>query len=793
MQILRPGEVVRVRAQRWRIADVRSYSGCRLLVLTGVGPLNLGIERSVIVPFDVVEPLNRPPRLRIVGARRWRQTCRVLLSEQGLPDRLLTAREARIDLLPHQLEPALALLRGLASRVLIADEVGLGKTIQAGLAIAELRARGAADRVLILTPAGLREQWRDELRDRFSLDAIVVDMREARRRTAAAAVGVNPWSTVPVALASFDFVKQPEVLTAVTACRWDAVVVDEAHGAGPGTDRHRAVAALCSAASCLILLTATPHSGEPQAFASLCQLGACADDALLVFRRTRADAGVAIRRRIHRLFVQPSRSELLLHARLEELARALAAEGERGPETRLALATLYKRALSSPWSLGQSVRRRLSLLGDPAPTHTRQGSLPLDTGDDGEADDEAPLWTSRGLADPDRERRLLTALEEASRAAARDESKLGALVRLLDRLRRRNEQAIVFTEYRDTLRHVRSRLAHPCAVIHGGLTRDERRAALLDFATGRRPVLLATDAAGEGLNLHDACRVVINLELPWSPVRLEQRAGRVDRIGQRRAVHVFHLIARGSFEMRVLDRLTNRVARARRDIDVPDPLDLLPDAWATERDDVASGGPARGLSEAAAAEHARLTWARALRGRAGHRATDVDVRPLLTFTDRWRTRARLGARVLMLTETTLEDACGRTVASRLTPLLARVTGPARGASSEALSRLWRALERSARGVLDPDDAVFEEQAVRLHRAFWETRLRRECAVGARFAGAGPGPLQPGLFDRRAVHDHLSSQQARADWLADAERRATEARRAAETGTRASRVALILVP
>ena len=118
------------------------------------------------------------------------------------------------------------------------------------------------------------------------------------------------------------------------------------------------------------------------------------------------------------------------------------------------------------------------------------------------------------------------------------------------------ESAIVFTEYRDTLAHVQRTLARTspglgvAGVIHGGLTREERRKVLDDFQNRRVTILLATDAGGEGLNLHHTCRVVINLELPWNPMRLEQRVGRVDRIGQSRRVHAFNLIARDTGELR---------------------------------------------------------------------------------------------------------------------------------------------------------------------------------------------------------------------------------------------------
>src|SRR5205823_15055244 len=122
-------------------------------------------------------------------------------------------------------------------------------------------------------------------------------------------------------------------------------------------------------------------------------------------------------------------------------------------------------------------------------------------------------------------------------------------------LRRVARPAVVFTESRATLLHLQRQIGRPAALLHGGLTRDARTAALDDVVSGRRPLLLATDAAGEGLNLHHACRLVVNLELPWNPMRLEQRIGRVDRIGQRRTVHAIHLIARDTTEPRVLERL----------------------------------------------------------------------------------------------------------------------------------------------------------------------------------------------------------------------------------------------
>jgi SNF2 family DNA or RNA helicase len=260
-----------------------------------------------------------------------------------------------------------------------------------------------------------------------------------------------------------------------------------------------------------------------------------------------------------------------MHLALASLATALTRPGA-ARDTWLALAVLQKRAFSSARSLEQSIGR--SLAARPAPTGGMwQPMLPLDDSA-GELDsrDLPPAWNVETFAEDAETRRRLEAVADIARAAAVNESKPALLARLLSRLQKLGEPAIVFTEYRDTLAHIHSVLRLDAAMLHGGLAPPERRAELESFTSGRRSLLLATDAAGEGLNLHHTCRVVINLELPWSPARIEQRIGRVDRIGQRRRVHAFHLIARDTGEMRLLDHLRVKIERVRQDIASDDPL-----------------------------------------------------------------------------------------------------------------------------------------------------------------------------------------------------------------------------
>ena len=225
---------------------------------------------------------------------------------------------------------------------------------------------------------------------------------------------------------------------------------------------------------------------------------------------------------------------------------------------------LRKRAASGPWPLMVSLSRRLQWLGRPEAAEAAQLSLPLgDLAEPDCADDQSwHMLAAPGLPDGGAERRMLERLIDAARAATGFDSKCRALLRLM---RRAAEPVIVFTEYRDTLEHLAAILGRlsRVAVIHGGLDLAARADSVDAFTSGGADVLLATDAAAHGLNLQSRCRLVVDLELPWNPVRLEQRVGRVDRIGQRRVVHAVHLLARDTGEEQVLARLALRVRRAR--------------------------------------------------------------------------------------------------------------------------------------------------------------------------------------------------------------------------------------
>jgi ERCC4-related helicase len=556
------GALLEVRGETWRLTRRQRFESCAVLTLEGRDRSNGGDRLRVIDPFDRPRTLtSRTPRRRsrrtvltaalaaIVGARE--------------PSRLWTAANASIELWPHQLEPALAVIGG-ATRLLLADAVGLGKTIQAGLILSELFERGWIEHALIVCPAGLREAWARELGDRFGIAARVIDQASIAERVSTLPPGVSPWTGHAVAVASIDFVKRDEVLAAIDNEPLELVIADEAHHLSPGTDRGAAVARLASRAPWCVFLSATPHSGDRAAFDYLTSLGT-SGDRITIFRRHRTDVGLAVTRRTHILGVRPTAEEATLLAAIDAYARAIwHARGREDAAVRLIAMTMARRAASSREAIARTLARRMALLGD-AGIEPAQPVLPWEEADESDGAEPDASLSARGLESPDDERKALEHLIALARCCAIS-SKIRRLLRLLDCA---GEPAVVFTEYRDTVDAIVAALSttsRRIGVIHGGLAPDLRRAAVEGFNDGRIDVLVATDAAGEGLNLQQRCRLVIDVELPWNPMRLEQRVGRVDRLGQPRTVHAVRLFHPGTIESDVLQHLRAKHHLADRDI-----------------------------------------------------------------------------------------------------------------------------------------------------------------------------------------------------------------------------------
>jgi superfamily II DNA or RNA helicase len=556
---------VSVRGRQWTVSGQTPGADCTAVRLNEIGGDR---AQTLLIPFDRLRPIDGRPRPRLVRPRRWLHDldrARLQLHPFG---GCRAAAHAPLRLLPYQLEPAIAVIRDGVSRVLIADKVGLGKTIQAGLIVLELSQQHDACRALVLVPAGLREQWIAELRLRLGLEATFADSAWIRTARNDRPAHVNPWSLPGIYVASCDLVKRPEVLRALEDVSWDVVVVDEAHTASSRSDRHLAVHAIAGRARHVVLLSATPNNGDPAEFAALCEIGKLGGDPspLLLFERTRAAAGEHRPRKTVVVSVTCTDHERRMHALLRRYCSRLWDEaGRRGDErARLVAIVLRKRALSSAASLAASVERRLTLLSGSPANEPRQLPLPLPAAADEEIlEDDEPIagLAAPGLADANSERRWLTNVAAIAHEAALQESKTRFLLRLLARLRRHGStSALIFTEYRDTLARLLHRIAvagHEAVVLHGGLTAAERSTVQHTF-NERGGILLATDAAAEGLNLHQRCHLVIHYELPWNPARLEQRCGRVDRFGQTARVHELALVAEHTAERLVIAPLLQR-------------------------------------------------------------------------------------------------------------------------------------------------------------------------------------------------------------------------------------------
>lgn len=471
-------------------------------------------------------------RLAVLAAR---------IRDAGSFDVLLAVERARgLMRLSYQEETARKVLSVLLGRALLADEVGLGKTVEAGLVLSEYLLRGRVERALILTPPSLVAQWRGELASKFAITC---------RSSEDAALRGDPrafWSGPGVVVASLATARTPQHRELAAAEPWDLLIVDEAHALkNARTQSYALVSRLTS--RFLLLLTATPIENEVEELYNLVSLirpghlggrtefvrrfgarGGRAGETVrrevrallgeVMVRNTRALSGVRLPPRFARtVLVAPTAAEGELYHALLDALRAIGPGGR----TRLLLSTLLQEAGSSP----HAARATLEKIA---------------------ADTEQPAAVREALA---------PAIGCAARLA--DTGKGQALVRVLEG---DTGPAIVFTRFRATLGFLTGVLASrgiACERVDGALPAAARHQAI-DRCRERGAVLLSTDIGSEGLNLQ-FCHRLVNFDLPWNPMRIEQRIGRLHRIGQEHAVEVITLCLAGSIEERILRILDERI------------------------------------------------------------------------------------------------------------------------------------------------------------------------------------------------------------------------------------------
>ncbi|MDR1828721.1 MAG: DEAD/DEAH box helicase [Methylobacteriaceae bacterium] len=550
-------------------------------------------------------------------------------------DILLAPMEANVIPLPHQIRALSRVVSGGRMRCLLADEVGLGKTIEAGLVLRELKLRGLVRRTLVVAPKGLATQWVAEMHTRFNEQFRLIlgdDIDALQRLAGGAGERGSAWARFDQVIVSLDSVKPVDRRRGWSAERladynrgrfedlvtagWDLVIVDEAHRLGGSTDqvaRYRLGRALAGAAPYMLLLSATPHQGKSDAFHRLMNLldSEAFPDAESVSRERVAPYVIRTEKRRAvdgdgKPLFKPRRTQLLpvawesrhhLQRLLYETVTDYVRDGynralrEQRHHIGFLMILMQRLVVSSTRAIRTTLERRLAVLED-----GRGPGGPEN--DEAEAIDELRDMDGQELLDelvntrPAAEHAEIThvkTLLEAARSCeqAGPDAKAEALMQWIYELQAEENdpdmKLLIFTEFVPTQQMLGEFLeARGISVVmlNGSMDMEERRSAQEAFRTSHR-VLVSTDAGGEGLNLQFA-HVVINYDVPWNPMRLEQRIGRVDRIGQTRTVRALNFILGGSVEFRVLEVLEQKLSVILEEFGVDKTGDVLDSARAGE-------------------------------------------------------------------------------------------------------------------------------------------------------------------------------------------------------------------
>jgi superfamily II DNA or RNA helicase len=608
--LIEPGQSVRWRSQRWRVLGPEEGGFLRLV---GIENLNRDFEALALLDLerDRIEPDELPlPKLDVERSDRalWRalhEAYRITMA--GGREQLVGLDCGAVAVEPYQLVPLLRVASTLRTRLLIADDTGLGKTAEAGIILRWLAQRHQATRVLIVTRAAPEpKRWQEEMWTKFGFRFDVIDSGSdfaERRRNAPQ---VNVFAQESKLIVSMTLAARQVFLDELRKCPpYDVVIVDEAHHLAERGNRTKRLALLgrtlesISRDGALLLLTATPHDGKTASFVSLLRLldpfVEIEEDTIsvdlasrLMVRRLKSEVTLAGGRSfkepvIHVLstLAEASAQERAVEPILGEYKAWLDGEKRRfesqnarqkATGCEFLAGTLLKRYGSSVAALRATLRRRLGL---PPADEDTDAVVPFVETDASDPEDEVLDPGAEAEAPPPPlsagEREIAQRLLQAAEAvpSGRD-AKLQALVRLLNG-GLAGEKVVVFTEYRDTLRAAARRLDAEqvtYTTFHGGTPDRERDSAIHSFLTDPLiRVFLATDAASEGKNLQHGVHHLVHLDVPWNPNRYLQRNGRIDRYGQTETPHIWALVAadrkgnQGRPEYRVLEIVIEKLQR----------------------------------------------------------------------------------------------------------------------------------------------------------------------------------------------------------------------------------------
>jgi SNF2 family DNA or RNA helicase len=653
-----PGTVVRIKATGDTAAVLRMLGDEQAEVLIGSTRLVVHVDDVEAVGEDPLGSLvkgEEPGRSKPFGLRL--QATYLLHAYRYDPRSGLS--NARIEPQLHQLSVAHRVAEKLRPRMILADEVGLGKTIEAGLILKEFRARGLVERVLIVTPASLQQQWQAELRSKFNERFEIIDGPTARFLSQA---GQNPWAQRASVICSLNIaVRWAETLG---QAGWDLIIFDEAHkvrrskrlGKVNTTKAYELADALKDDVFGLLLLTATPMQLSPYELYSLIdlvepglyvseasyeqhrrllpglndlmksfdrwpaltmaeraqvcgkhaetlrRLGLDPSDApsrletdseltaaierlvnlhplaAVLTRNRKSEVGGFKKRIAHRQLVTLTRTELDAYESVSEYLRNRYLRSENTAIGFL-MVTYQKMLASSSFALKQSLLRRLAKLRKALEEHE---AASLDEGDLPEADDDMSdeefdhvLSLAESMTGASIQEEIDDIIGLLPTIDAISDTKLERLCLILDDLLQRQsaDKVLVFTQFTDTQRLIAERLRSKgisVTTFNGGMDLAAKEEAVRQFR-GQAQVMVSTEAGGEGRNFQFAHQLV-NYDLPWNPMKVEQRIGRLDRIGQTHDVVIFNLACAGTIEERVLEVLENRIRLFEESVGALDPI-----------------------------------------------------------------------------------------------------------------------------------------------------------------------------------------------------------------------------
>lgn len=588
---------------------------------------------------------DEPEKLKaFINSYKWSSVARINSTSENV--NLTAPWQSSVQIEDYQLYPVLKSLAMPRVSLLLADDVGLGKTIEAGLIVSELIARNRVKRVLVICPASLQLQWKEELKEKFHLDFEVIDRKKTFDTQRTMGINSNPWAIYPRIIASMDYLRQPDVQQAFKAATqsmaanvdgklpWQMLIVDEAHnfapsGMGTNTQRYEMLRELSLNFEHKLFLTATPHNGYTHSFTGLLEL---LDPVrfdqkteleekdhdhieTVMVRRLKRDLNTSRNKRFANRYVDSI--DINLNKEEKELFEALREYRSAGKKLlvkkekrerhigEFLFKLLTKRLLSGSYAFACTWWQHVEGMDETELSSFNELEYAKDRVDNAIDDDiekeqreeEAVRKTGAWLTQYKEELKdeiklvssVLTSMGLGKENIRKDistwskfqnESKWDNLITwIINNLKdgknfKSDERVIIFTEYKQTLvylieRFRKSGIQEPVIeMLYGGMSSEKRQEIKERFNDPTTPlkILLATDAASEGVNLQTGCRYIFHYDVPWNPMRMEQRNGRVDRHGQYRDVYIHHFNSKDDEDMQFLSRIVQKVDQVREDL-----------------------------------------------------------------------------------------------------------------------------------------------------------------------------------------------------------------------------------